>query len=126
MTHRGVASGFVVVSGHAESSFGPLLDSVAPGTATIVVLMGLASRGTLAGRLMKRGWRPETPAAVVLAAGTPAMRSWSGRLDELGHTSVDAGDAPGTIVIGDVVGLRSLTMGTRTDELTASAIAFGG
>ena len=126
VTHRGVASGFVVVSGHAESSFGPLLDSVAPGTATIVVLMGLASRGTLAGRLMKRGWRPETPAAVVLAAGTPAMRSWSGRLDELGHTSVDAGDAPGTIVIGDVVGLRSLTMGTRTDELTASAIAFGG
>lgn len=126
VTHRGVASGFVVVSGHAPSSFKPLLETMAPDAATIIVLMGISNRRVIAETLMGRGWRPETPAAVVLAAGTPSMRSWSGRLDELGPASLEAGGAPGTIVIGDVVGLRSLIHGSRADEPTAAAIAFGG
>lgn len=126
VTYRGIASGFVVVSGHAETAFGPLLDAILPDTATIIVLMGIASRGVLAARLIRRGWRPETPAAVVLAASTPAMRRWSGRLDELGHAPLEAGGgAPGTIVIGDVVGLQALVAGARADTLTASAIAIG-
>ena len=30
VTHRGVASAFAVISGHAESAFGPTLDGIAP------------------------------------------------------------------------------------------------
>ena len=65
VTHRGLASAFVVVSGHAESAFGPVLDSLAPGAATLVVLMGLSQRAAIAERLLARGWSTRTPAAIV-------------------------------------------------------------
>jgi hypothetical protein len=47
--HRGLASAFLVVSGHAEEAFGPSLGSLEPGAATIVVLMGLQTRTATAG-----------------------------------------------------------------------------
>jgi uroporphyrin-III C-methyltransferase/precorrin-2 dehydrogenase/sirohydrochlorin ferrochelatase len=34
VTHRGSASGFVVASGHAEEAWRPILDTLAPGSAT--------------------------------------------------------------------------------------------
>ena len=126
VTHRGLASGFVVVSGHAESAFGPILDTVAPHSLTVIVLMGMASRRRIAARLISRGWRHDTPAAVVVAASTREMWSWSGRLDELSTATIDTlAGAPGTIVIGDVVALRSQIADMGPTELTA-AIGFGG
>src|SRR3954452_11417212 len=56
VTHRGLASAFVVVSGHAESAYRPVLGSVAPGSATLVVLMGLATRPAIAHALREAGW----------------------------------------------------------------------
>lgn len=124
VTHRGAASGFVVVSGHAEAVYRPVLDALPPGSLTIVVLMGLGSRRALAQCLIDRGWRPSTPAAVCVAAGTAQAHTWIGTLDALGTAPVAMGacalrspeqdapavagarvspDAPGTIVVGDVV-----------------------
>src|SRR5947208_14046366 len=48
VTHRGLASGFAVVSGHAEEVFAPLLSAIAPESLTIVVLMGTANRARIA------------------------------------------------------------------------------
>ena len=111
-----------MVSGHAEAAFGPILDAAAPHSVTIVVLMGLAARQQIAARLMARGWRPRTCAAVVLAAGTRDMRTWSGRLDELGSAPIElTGRPPGTIVVGDVVGLRSLTTTAEPRDLAAAS-----
>src|SRR5687767_7760467 len=39
VTHRSVSTGFVVVSGHAEEAFRPVLESLAPQSATVVVMM---------------------------------------------------------------------------------------
>jgi uroporphyrin-III C-methyltransferase len=104
VTHRGLASAFIVVSGHAESVFGPVLDRLEPHAATIVVLMGLESRARLAARLLARGWDPDTPVAVLIAASTPASRTWTGTLDALGRQEpVLESDDAGTIVIGEVV-----------------------
>lgn len=103
VTHRGLASGFVVVSGHAETAYRPILESLAPNALTIVVLMGLASRRPLSRLLISRGWKAETPAALCLAAGTPEAYTWIGTLDALAAATVAPADAPGTIVIGDVV-----------------------
>jgi uroporphyrin-III C-methyltransferase/precorrin-2 dehydrogenase/sirohydrochlorin ferrochelatase len=105
VTHRGLASGFAVVSGHAESAYGPILDSVAPGSLTLVILMGLSSRAAVARLLLSRGWSPGTPAAVCLAAATDRAFTWIGTLDALGTAPLSAEhpDAPGTIVIGAVV-----------------------
>ena len=119
VTHRGLASGFVVVSGHDESSFRPVLSSLDPGTLTVIVLMGLAHRGAVAACLIERGWPADTAAAVVFAASTPRARTWVGTLGHLGTApgATDA-DAPGTIVIGDVVNLHAVLSeaAPQTDE----------
>lgn len=108
VTHRGYSAGVVVVSGHAEEAFGPLLDSLQPGVATVVVLMGLSTRGVLAARLISGGWPAETPAAIVSAASQPGAHLWSGRLDELAAASLPDASAAGTLIIGSVVALSSL------------------
>ena len=121
LTHRGLVTGFVVVSGHDESSFRPILGSLAPGTVTVVVLMGLAQRGAVAACLIERGWPAETTAAVVFAASTARARTWVGTLRDLG-TAPDATDAddPGTIVIGDVVGLHTVLCAQRDGVAVAA------
>jgi len=107
VTHRGVASSFVVVSGHAESAYRSVLGSLGPHSATVVVLMGLGSRAALAAFLLGRGWSPSTPVAVLLAAGSEDAHAGRATLATLGTWAPpDAlADAPGTIVIGEVVAL---------------------
>ena len=106
VTHRGLASGFVVVSGHAEGAYRPVLQAIAPGSLTLVVLMGVSTREAIAALLIDRGWAPATPAAVVFGASTPGASTWIGTLADLGAAPVEP-DArrAGTIVIGAVVSL---------------------
>ena len=125
VTHRGLAAGCTVVSGHAPTAFEPILGAVAPGSMTVIVLMGLRNRERVAATLLDRGWRPHTPAAIVLAASTPRMRLWTGRLDELGAAPVEVtAGAPGTIVVGDVANLSALVGGTQSPTHTADAVAL--
>jgi uroporphyrin-III C-methyltransferase len=113
VTHRGLASGFVVVSGHAESAYGPILGALPPAAATVVVLMGLGSRAALAAFLTARGWDPSTPAAILLGASHPDAARWIGRLDALASHEIDS-ELPGLIVIGPVVSLAdALSAGER-------------
>jgi uroporphyrin-III C-methyltransferase/precorrin-2 dehydrogenase/sirohydrochlorin ferrochelatase len=115
VTHRGVASSFVVVSGHDEQAFAGAVAGIAPGAATVIVLMGVARSAALATHLLERGWPPETPAGLVIDGSLPTQRVWRGRLDEMaqGHATIKdsssrakrgAGEvSPGTIVVGEVV-----------------------
>jgi len=108
VTHRGLATAFTVVSGHAETAWRPVLAGVNPRGHTVVVLMGLAARRAIPAFLIaERGFASTTPTALLLAAGTPHAYTWIGPLEALGGFEVPAGleDAPGTIVVGDVVGL---------------------
>jgi uroporphyrin-III C-methyltransferase / precorrin-2 dehydrogenase / sirohydrochlorin ferrochelatase len=109
VTHRGLSSSVVVVSGHSASAYAPIVDAVTPHSTTLVILMGLGSRPKLAAHLLSRGWAASTPAAVLLAAATPSARTWIGTLGELSGDRLDVdvapGEAPGTIVIGQVVSL---------------------
>jgi len=122
VTHRGLASGFVVISGHAERAYRPAIASIAPGSLTLVVLMGIAMRGALTALLLDSGWDPATPAAVLFAASTPRAFTWTGLLEELpapfpGCTGQDAG----TIVIGQVVGVgASLGFAARRSVSTVA------
>jgi uroporphyrin-III C-methyltransferase/precorrin-2 dehydrogenase/sirohydrochlorin ferrochelatase len=114
VTHRGAASGFVVVSGHAEATFGPVLDGVPANGLTLVLLMGLATRGVIAARLAARGWRHDTPAAIVQAAGLPEQATWIGTLAGLGAAPLPgAPDLPGLLVVGDAVAVASETAAFR-------------
>ena len=107
VTHRGLSSAFLVVSGHSEAAFSPALGSLEPGTATVVVLMGLQTRTLLADRLLSRGWNPGTPAAILLAAGTSEARAWRGTLAALGACELPDlhPDLPGVLVVGASVGV---------------------
>jgi uroporphyrin-III C-methyltransferase / precorrin-2 dehydrogenase / sirohydrochlorin ferrochelatase len=104
VTHRGVAAAFVVVSGHAPAAYEQVLTTLAPQSATVVVLMGLASAGNIAAMLAAHGWKPATPAAIIRGASTEGAELWTGTLAELA-TAVEESesDRPGTIVIGEVV-----------------------
>jgi uroporphyrin-III C-methyltransferase/precorrin-2 dehydrogenase/sirohydrochlorin ferrochelatase len=102
VTHRGLASGFVVVSGHAEAAWQPLLGGLPPGAATVVVMMGLRARGAIAAFLVSRGWSPSTPAAIVSSASQPEQSVFTGTLAELGAAEISV-ERPGVLVIGNVV-----------------------
>lgn len=104
VTHRGLASGFAVISGHAEGAYGPLLDGIAPGAMTIVVLMGVRTRGAIAARLVAKGWAPSTPAAVIHGASHAEGSAWIGDLASIGAAAFDT-ELPAVLVIGSVVSL---------------------
>jgi len=110
VTHRGLASGFAVISGHAESAYAPILDGIAPGAMTLVVLMGVKLRGAIAARLIARGWSAATPAALLFGASQPGGFVRRVTLHELvatGDTEI-ATDFPAVLVIGEVVSLADV------------------
>jgi uroporphyrin-III C-methyltransferase/precorrin-2 dehydrogenase/sirohydrochlorin ferrochelatase len=106
VTHRGLAAGFAVVAGHRPEAYGPVLDGLVPGSLTLVLLMGVASRDAIAARLLARGWGAHTPAAVVLGASGRGAFTWTGTLRDLGAAELPAGTGlPGTLVVGAVAAL---------------------
>jgi uroporphyrin-III C-methyltransferase / precorrin-2 dehydrogenase / sirohydrochlorin ferrochelatase len=121
VTHRGVASGFVVVSGHAEEAYRPLLESLAPHSATVVVMMGLGRIEHIAELLIGRGWNAMTPSAVLFGASTSASSVWTVSLLDLKQSLIRPDDsAPATIVIGDVVKLGAV-LGAQVEADEAAA-----
>jgi uroporphyrin-III C-methyltransferase len=119
VTHRGIAAGFAVLSGHAESAYAPILDGIAPNALTLVVLMGVKLRGQIAARLVARGWSAATPAALLFGASQPGSFTYRTTLGELielidstsgpgsGHPVPDT-DLPAVMVIGEVVSLADV------------------
>jgi uroporphyrin-III C-methyltransferase len=104
VTHRGVASAFLVVSAHEEGAFARAIAQLQPNGVTVVVMMGLARSAAIASRLIDRGWSRGTPAAVIVDGTRPEQQVWRGRLDELARDAVEISTGgAGTIVIGDVV-----------------------
>lgn len=108
VTHRSVAAGFLVVSGHAEEAYRPILDSIAPHSVTLVLMMALARIDEIAALLLARGWSPLTPAAVLLGAATAGAEVRTLALGDLARgLDLDGVSGPGTVVVGDVVGIRA-------------------
>jgi uroporphyrin-III C-methyltransferase/precorrin-2 dehydrogenase/sirohydrochlorin ferrochelatase len=125
VTHRGLASAFLVVSGHDEDAFTSPVGQLQPNGVTLVVLMGLGRSANLACQLIDRGWSRGTPAAVIVDASRPWQQVWRGTLDDL---AVDRpaieGDGPGTLVIGNVVAV-GLHAADRSPEVSCDEAAEG-
>jgi uroporphyrin-III C-methyltransferase len=110
VTHRGAASAFTVISGHHEETYRPLLAGLPVRGTTVVVMMGLGQRASIAAALREFGWDAETPAAVVIGAATKDAWRWTGTLRDLETVEIPAtapgtSGAPGLLVIGQVVGV---------------------
>jgi uroporphyrin-III C-methyltransferase/precorrin-2 dehydrogenase/sirohydrochlorin ferrochelatase len=107
VTHRGIASAFTVIAGHAPASYQPAIDAIAPGALTLVFLMSVAQQREIAAALVARGWKPSTPAALLFAASRDDAETWTGTLASLAEgDGVFETDRPGMIVVGDVVTVR--------------------
>lgn len=106
VTHRGIASGVLVVSGHHPDVMNSILAGVRPNRLTVVVMMGLQRRAQVVASLLAHGWTPATPAAVILGAGTAGQTVWTGTLSQL--PSAEVSGLPGVIVVGEVVGLSAI------------------
>jgi uroporphyrin-III C-methyltransferase len=123
VTHRGLSTGFVVVSGHAEEAYRPVLESLAPASATVVVMMGLGRITSIAELLIERGWNALTPAAVIFGASTRSEAVWTLTLRELqrGVELPDEGQ-PGTVIVGDVVRLRAALVAESDERASAASL----
>lgn len=109
ITHRGLATGFHVITAHdkrdrmTDIDFKALLNP----KDTIVFLMGLSKVGEIARGLVSAGRDPLTPAAVISSATTPRQRTVTGTLSDIEEKVKEAGlPSPALIVIGDVVTMR--------------------
>nr|WP_238335888.1 uroporphyrinogen-III C-methyltransferase [Serinicoccus kebangsaanensis] len=101
VTHRGLARGFTVVTGHDE------LPGLPTGTDhTLVVLMGVGSLRETAAGLVQAG-RPSTcPVGIVENGWTPQQRVTLGTLADIADRAERVGVAsPAVVVVGDVVTL---------------------
>ena len=104
VTNRGLSTSFTVVTGHEDpwAATETDWDAVARVGGTVVVLMGVATRGAIAERLMAGGRPGETPVVSVQWGTRPEQRTVRTTLSGLGAAELDT---PATIVIGEVAAL---------------------
>lgn len=109
LTHRGMASSFIVRTGHVASTTGLQADRSTPDLAardsTLVYLMGVENLASIVAELLAKGCDADTPAALIQWGTTPRQRTVTGRLGTIAELGRDIGP-PALLVIGAVVELR--------------------
>ncbi len=99
VTHRGLAKGFSVVTGHEE-----LAEVPARADHTVILLMGVGQLRESAASLERAGLPAATPVGIVENGYLPNQRVTIGTLGTIADQAEAAGVAnPAVIVIGDVV-----------------------
>ncbi|MEL6183779.1 MAG: uroporphyrinogen-III C-methyltransferase [Myxococcota bacterium] len=107
VTHRGLTTGFLTVSGHHLDGFRDLVLGLTPMSVTLVVLMGFRNRDALRDCLLELGWRSDLPLALIAGAGQAPQRVGRSTLGRLGlESEFDPQGAPVTMVIGWTAGLE--------------------
>ena len=120
VTHRGLSTSVTVVTGQVGDPTAPGgadWEALGRASGTVVVLMGMATRGAIARGLRAGGRDPQTPVAVVEWGTTPAQRVARTTLE--GLEQVDLGP-PAVIVVGEVAGLD---LGSVGRPLTGRVVA---
>jgi uroporphyrin-III C-methyltransferase/precorrin-2 dehydrogenase/sirohydrochlorin ferrochelatase len=101
VTHRGVARGFTVVTGHEEI---PVLPT--GGDHTLVLLMAVGGLRWTATLLMEHGRSADSPVAIIERGFAPDQRITLGTVATIADLAVERGvESPAVIVVGDVVRL---------------------
>ena len=110
VTHRHVAASVAIVAGHEDPSKGESGHDwqALAGVDTLVILMGVGRLEAITGALVRAGRSAYTPAAMVRWGTTDEQETVEGTLDTIATKVREAGlKAPATLIIGDVVRLRS-------------------
>lgn len=109
LTARGIARSFVVATGHAKDGE-PQDWSTFGAVDTLVILMGVKHRASIARALIEAGRRPEEPCAFIHKGSTESEQVVLSTLAEVaaGETQVES---PAVWVCGQVVALRAQLQG---------------
>jgi uroporphyrin-III C-methyltransferase len=102
VTYRGLSRGVTVITGHLESHDDGYFRRLANPELTLVVLMGVSARSSIAAQLIDGGLSSETPAAVIESAWTTRESVTRAVLRDLGVLNVSS---PAIIVIGPCAAL---------------------
>lgn len=123
VTLRGIASAFLVLSGHTTDAL-DAVDAVVPNGLSLVVLMGVGTRSALVARLIADGWDADTPAAIVCGASTADAWTWTGSLAAMPSARPPDGIA-GVLVVGEVVRIREALAGIAASGEGADEVKYG-
>lgn len=125
-THRGLAPGFAIATGHedpgkpdAQVDYAAL--AAFPGT--LLLYMGVGRVRAIAEALISGGRRPDEPTALVRWGTTPRQQVLEATLSTAADRVEESGfAAPAVIVVGDVAGLRSQLRWFDTRELHGRSV----
>ncbi|HET9210794.1 MAG TPA: uroporphyrinogen-III C-methyltransferase [Thermoanaerobaculia bacterium] len=106
VTHREIAGGFAVVTGHCAE--GDRQDWAALARVeTLIILMGLSRLPEISASLLFHGREANTPVAAIAQGSLPGERVVVGTLGTIaGDVASEGLRAPATIVVGEVVRVR--------------------
>lgn len=128
ITHRGVSSGFHVITGHTKDQFDQMVDNfetIAKLDGTLVFLMGMSNLSKIVDNLIKNGKDSTTSVAIISNATTNNQVAIKGTLSTIEELVQRNGIlAPAVIVIGDVVNLDMKS--TIIKSLTGKKVGITG
>ncbi len=111
VTHRGLASSMAIVTGHEDpGKEATSVDWQALATAvdTLVILMGVGRLDSIVAELVRHGRDPSTPAAMIRWGTTGDQQTVVATVATIAAEVERVGfEAPATLVIGEVVRLRT-------------------
>jgi uroporphyrin-III C-methyltransferase/precorrin-2 dehydrogenase/sirohydrochlorin ferrochelatase len=106
VTHRGMATGFLVATAHGEDPALVKHLAAIPPEITIILLMGVRSLQMVVDVLLSAR-RPDTPAAIVERGWTPGQRTVTATLETVVESArAQQVAAPSIVVVGEVVALH--------------------
>ncbi len=119
LTHRRLATSFAVLTGKGAGGTGPDCGRYA-GVDTLVVLMGVSERRSIARNLIEAGRPLDEPVAFIERGTTPEQRITIADLRAMKNGEVEV-ESPAVLVVGRVVGLHTkLTGPTKKAKRTAT------
>lgn len=119
VTHRGLSQGVTIVSGHVppgdpRSSLN--WRAMATTGTTLVILMGVKYLPEIVAELLGAGLDDQTPAAIVMNAGSDQMRTLRAPVSELAGLAEREGVRPPAITIIGAVAELELAQAVQVDE----------
>jgi uroporphyrin-III C-methyltransferase len=119
LTCRGMASSFAVIAGHrqnlSQQNWSRYLH-----VDTLVILMGVENRRSIARSLIKAGRSTEEPVAFIERGSSDAERVVVSRLFEVARGTVEV-EAPAIFIVGQVVRMRRRLSAPRQRTATVEA-----
>ncbi len=126
LTHRGISSTVTITTGHeASGKGGRAVDwsALCRGSDTLVILMGMGNLALIVEQLLNAGVGRDRPVAVICQGTLPDQRSLTSTLGRLVEEArAEQLEAPGIIVVGDVVRLRDRVNGFERELLPGRSV----